>query len=311
MRAALALFLAASISAAQPDQRVESILKRVSEEAEAFASLAQKAVSEETLHQRVVLPPPRFRPRAGAAALEKPKERVRSREIISEFGYSTWKDSPGVLHEFRRVISADGKRVESMEKARATLTAGITSKDDVVRKQMLRDFEKLGLVGGATDLSQLLLLFLRRNLDHYSFTLWGRSQTGADPALVLVYRQRAGSEGLTVFEGREAIHQALHGELWVREADGVPLKITLVSSRQGKKEVVRDEIAVDYAMSGHGAVTPVSAVFREFGNDRLQVENVYRYAPFKRFSADTEIKFTEVPEPPPLASPPGASPRKK
>jgi hypothetical protein len=34
---------------------------------------------------------------------------------------------------------------------------------------------------------------------------------------------------------------------------------------------------------------------------QLKTENLYRYEPFKLFSADAEIKFTEVPDTPPPA----------
>ena len=55
---------------------------------------------------------------------------------------------------------------------------------------------------------------------------------------------------------------------------------------------------VEYVESAHGFLTPVSVVHRHLINHLLITENLYRYEPFKMFSADTEIKFTELPEAP-------------
>jgi hypothetical protein len=37
----------------------------------------------------------------------------------------------------------------------------------------------------------------------------------------------------------------------------------------------------------------VSVVHRQFVGPDLVVENVFRYSPFRLFSADTEMKFTD------------------
>jgi len=55
---------------------------------------------------------------------------------------------------------------------------------------------------------------------------------------------------------------------------------------------------VDYVMSSHGFLTPVSVVHRHLVDGQVMTENLYRYEPFKMFSADADIKFTEVPDPP-------------
>lgn len=196
---------------------MDKLLRRVAEEAGQFARVAPNAVAEETLEQRVVMGPPRFRPRAGASAIAVPERKTRRRVVVSEFGYAAWKQRPDVLHEFRKVVTVDGRRKADAEKARATLTAGIRSPEDEIRKQMLRDFEKVGLVGSASDLSPMLLLFLRTNQEHYRFAPARRAYLGAVPALVLLYEQKAGDAEMTIYEGREALHQKLAGELWVRE----------------------------------------------------------------------------------------------
>ena len=38
---------------------------------------------------------------------------------------------------------------------------------------------------------------------------------------------------------------------------------------------------------------------RHLIDDRMVTENLYRYEPFKLFTSDAEIKFTEIPDTPP------------
>src|SRR5579872_7285526 len=94
------------------------ILSRVSEEAEIFRRVAPQTLSEETLQQRSLKPPPRFRPRMGAGVgAAPPPPEYQTREIVSEYSYAALADSAGALHEFRQVISVDGRRVSTPEKA--------------------------------------------------------------------------------------------------------------------------------------------------------------------------------------------------
>ena len=51
-----------------------------------------------------------------------------------------------------------------------------------------------------------------------------------------------------------------------------------------------------------GATWAVSVVHRHIVDTHVITENLYRYDPFKRFGADTEIKFTEIDTPPPPAA---------
>ena len=56
-----------------------------------------------------------------------------------------------------------------------------------------------------------------------------------------------------------------------------------------------DEATVDYVMTQHGFLAPASVVHRQTVASQLVVENLFQYSPFRRFAADTDIKFTEVP----------------
>jgi hypothetical protein len=300
----------------QPQSEIPNITRRLAEEADVFARSARLVLSEETLSQRTRKLSSRFHPRGGGVATEPTREEYITRQIVSEYGYSTLKDSPNALHEFRTIVSVDGKKAPGAEKARKTLTMGVTSPDDTLKKEMLRDFEKHGLTGAATDFGQVILLFTKRRLADYQFGIVGQGRMGADTAAVLAFQQKAGAESLTTFAGREALHTGLQGFVWVRLPDYLPLRIRLLSSRRGGPYVFHTDATVEYAMSPHGCLLPASVVQRETAvpaatfakqgpqqmsqlvqkpmEGILLSENVFQYAPFRKFGADSELKFTDA-----------------
>jgi hypothetical protein len=275
---------------------LSQVLQRVAEEAEVFRSIARDVVSEETLTHRWLKPPSRFRPRAGQIAVEPPKPKLETRQIVSEYAFGYLKEAPGILHEFRQVVSVDGRRVLAAEKARRSLSLNLRSEDDAVKKQLLRDFEKNGLRGAATtDFGQILLLFSKRRLPGYRFEPKGTARLGAEEVILYSYEETR-NESLTVFAGRNTVHQALKGELWVRKSDFVPLRVTMDAERPENDYFIHIDAAVDYAPTAHGVVLPVSVLHRESAKGVVLTENQYRYAPFKKFSAETELKF-EIQDP--------------
>jgi hypothetical protein len=271
---------------------------RIAEEAEVFARAARAVLSEETLEQRTRKGASRFHPRVIDPAAKAPKEEFLTREIVSEYGYSSFKDSPAALHEFRTVISVDGKKVLAVEKARRSLTLGVTSTDDGAKKQMLRDFEKHGLIGAVADFGQLILLFTKRRLADYQFSVIGQDRIGADTATVLAFKQKSGQESLTTFAGNTALRSELQGAIWVRNPDYLPLRIKLLSARKDGPFVINTEGTVDYAMSAYGCILPASVVHRDTIAGKLITENIFRYAPFRKFGAESELKFDVPAEPP-------------
>ena len=134
--------------------------------------------------------------------MEKPKISYETREAVSEYGYGAFAESPGVLHEFRKVVSVNGRAVLSAEKARRTLSFGLKSRDDHLKKQLLKDFEKQGITRGATDFGQMLLLFSKRRLSAYRFAMKGEGMIGADAVYIVSYEE-TGGQSLTVFEGNQ------------------------------------------------------------------------------------------------------------
>ena len=302
------LFTLLATQAPAPLPTMPEILARVAEEAEVLEQSVPKALTQETLEQRTLILPPRSLLRVGKAATVTPKPRLEVREIVSEYSVGTLKesDSPDLL-EFRQVVSVDGRRVQSAEHARHALSLGIQSPDDRVRKRMLEDFAKHGLVDVATDYGLVLLAFTKRGLENMQVKPAGEIRVGADDALVFSWRQTTAAGGELEFFGNQSVRRPLQGMLYVRKSDGLPLRVQAWAEHPDAKRTIRDEATVDYALSTHGFLMPASVVHRHLVDGELKTENLYRYEPFKLFSADAEIKFTEVPETPP---PPPAPPKK-
>jgi len=300
MFALVPLALAAVLQPA-PAAAIEAILDRVAEEAEVFLNLAPKIIARETLRQRARKPLRRFRPRIGKSALEPPAVRVEEREIVSEYGFSTFREAPEALHEFRTVVSVDGRAVAGQAQARERLTLGLTSDDDRVKRKLLSQFERHGLLAAAVDFGQLILLFSRSRRAEYQFELQGEQRLGAEPVLVVRYRQLDGPGAFTVFEGSRGYRARIEGELWVRQADFVPLRIvirTAVSSA-GKGEIVHSGV-VDYFPSAYGVLLPAAVRYEKLVENTPLVESVAAYSDYRMFAANAEIRFetAEPVEPP-------------
>lgn len=293
MRAGLLLLLAASALSAAAET-LPRILARVSEEAEVFRTTAPKTLAQEKLVQRSIQPPRRFRPRLGAGAVAPPKPQYRTREVISEYGFASLKQAPGALHELRQVISVDGRKLASQEKAQRRLVAGLRSDDDQIKQRLVEDFEKHGLRGATADFGQLLLLFTRRRLADYQFSVEGSGQVGVDAATILSFKQTGGAGSLLIVGRRKAVHQPLEGQLWVRQTDSLPLRIVLTSLRLDGHNEIRDEATVDYFKTPAGYLVPASVVHRELSAGNLVVENRFEYSDFRLFTADADIHFTGV-----------------
>jgi hypothetical protein len=294
----LAAFLAAPQSA--PPPKLDAILSRVAEEADALQQNIPNTLTEETFEQRAVLPPSRFKPRVGASAVEPAKPRLQVRQIVSEYTVGTFQETTSHdLHEFRQVVSVDGHPVQSVENARHALSLGIRSEDDRIRKRMLENFARYGLVDIATDYGLILLEFSKRGLQNLQIRPGATTNIGPDTALALLWKQKTDAGGQLEFAGRRTVRAPLEGILWVRQADGLPLRVEAWAEyRDAQQHVVRDQAVVDYAPSSHGFLTPVSVVHRHLVNGNLLTENLYRYQPFRMFRSDADIKFTEVPDAP-------------
>jgi len=300
------LFALLCSSGAAAGDRLNRILNRVSEEAEVFRMLAPQVVGRETLRQKSRKNPGRFRLRVGDDALKPPQPKYKTRELVSEYGFSTVAEAPGALLELRQIVSIDGRQVVDQRKARETLTLGLKNNDDRAKKRMLRRFEKLGLSGAATDFGQVLLLFRRGNLERYEFSIEGVDRLGADEVIVLRFTQRKGPEAFTVFRGRESLHARLSGEIWVRSADFLPLRVDMSTGIDNGKFVTMHRGAVNYFRSAHSVMLPASVTYRQEVDGELLVENIASYSDFQMFSVDAAITFAPATDEdaPQLAEPP-------
>jgi hypothetical protein len=144
------------------------------------------------------------------------------------------------------------------------------------------------------DFGPLLMLFTPREIEHYEFAPQGGQVLGANKALVFHYSQIDGPELLTVFDpasGDKPQKMKVQGEIWVREDNFLPLRITLsVGQGQGAK-AVREEASVDYLVTPFGTLAPSSVDHKELRGGQLMIQNSFLYSDFHKFGADAEIKF--------------------
>jgi len=270
------------------DRPLEALVK-LADEAEAFAKNAVQMTGREVLQQQALVPEPRIKLRIGEAAIQSTGNRWQSREIVSEYGFAAIQRS---VHELRQVVGVDGKTVTSREDARAALAKGISTIDDHVKQQMLRDFEKYGLVGTAYDFGQIILLFTRNALSRYSFSNCENVFVGTERALRCDYRQNSGDQSVTVFEGRKQVHIPLSGVVWFRAGDWMPLRIRMTIERvTAKKGTIRDEASVDYNAGKLGFLLPATVVHRQLVDNEIVVQNHFEYSEFHRFSVESTIEF--------------------
>jgi len=267
---------------AQENERLRSILARLSGEAETFTKTAPQLVATETLHQRAK-PVGNKRPAAEKADKDRPTPSTwQNREIVSEYAFASLRGAPEAIREFRQVVSVDGQPVTAPEAARQKLAAALKSASDRGRKQMLESFERHGLVGTASDFGQLLLLFTKQRLDDYNFQLFGYARLGAEGTVVVNYKEQKGAGSLTIFENGKTLHRGVVGRFWAKDSDFLPLRITLNSERAQGKSVRRDEAEVDYTMTPHGVLWPAAVVHREFLDGALVAENIFQYSNVRR-----------------------------
>lgn len=296
MRAIGAILLAAVVSAGE--DRLDKLLSRVSEEAEVFRQNAVKAIGRETLRHKGRLAPPRI---VWGSKEPKPEVRYNTREIVSEYGFGTLKDNPEWVREFREVVSVDGRNVlKGKRDARQALAEGMSSEDDRRRMNLLREFERYGQVGAATDFGQSILLFRRRELANYEFGIVREEYVGASKAVILSWRQVRDPDAARVFNGRKLERVLMRGLLWVRD-DGVPLRMTLELDATERDMPVAHRAEIEYELHRQGFLLPSRMTYRKTVTPKnaepvLTVENKIDYGNWQLFQADAEIKFTPVDE---------------
>ena len=272
------------LPAVAQDSFSKQALTQLAGQASKFWQTAPDYMAREKLTQKAIAAPKR-RLHIGASAVKPPQPELKDREMVSYYALSSFKTTPEALHEFRELVSIDGKVVTEDQAAREKFRAVIRSGDDRAKKELLAGFEKAGLAVSATDFGQLLLLFTRVNLGKYSFQSKATELVGADRAIVIDFHQNSGHESLKIVEPGRQAHEPLSGQLWVRESDFMPLRITLNAFRRRKLDEIRDEARVDYVGRANATILPVSVVYRRYVNGDLHVENIYEYSDWQPVNA--------------------------
>ena len=289
----LAVFFGACC-ALRADDRTQQLVAGLSREADAFRKLAPDVIGQESLFQRAVKPPKGgFHLRVGASTQKPPEPVWQERRIVSEYSFAAFSGEGGAMHELRRVTAVDGRTLQDPKKAQQELAAIVMAPDDKRKKELLEQFEKYGLLGAVTDFGQLLLLFTSGDVLHYEFTYRRVENQGNAQLLVFGYQQIDGPEGLTVIDprsGQTGRNVRIGGEVWVRENDFIPVRITL-ATEQDSGGLVREEASVDYAMSAFGALLPLGTEHRELRAGKVAAENKFSYTDFRKFDASSAIKF--------------------
>src|SRR6266853_1450428 len=292
MRALLFLLL---IPALRADERTQKLIDGLSTQADAFQRIAPEMLGRETLHQRALKSPPRFRPRIGESAKKPLQPTWQERDIISEYGFAALGDNRQELHEMRRVIAVDGRIVEDEKQAQDSLAKLVTATDDQRKRLALKQLEKYGLRGAAVDFGQLLLLFSRRDIERYEFTFSSTEQVDGLPLTVFRYKQLDGPEAMTVFDGDKLLRLRVEGEVWVRSDTYAPLRITLVATQGESGAGLREEATVQYVMSPYGVLLPSTIEQQELRDGQVTSESKFVYANFHKFQTSSDIKFGDVP----------------
>jgi hypothetical protein len=273
------------------DSRLQPILERLSEEASVFATNAKRVIAEERLlHRGMPAAAFRLKLKVGQKATSQPP--YVEREIISEYGFGVLKDKPDSLREFRQPLRVDGAPVKGAERARLTLAKGVSSEDDRERKRMLEEFEKLGMVGAASDFGQMILLFQRPALRQMHFNYKAQGELRGEPVTIVEWYQQEDEKAARVFQGREMVRVRMKGEIWARESDQLPVRITVSIPVQEHDTKVVHEGVIDYYRSRHGVLLPSVVKYKKWVDSRLAVENYSIYSKYRMFRAEAEIKFT-------------------
>jgi hypothetical protein len=269
---------------------------RVAAHAEQFARKAAGVQTTETLVQRSYNLPPHARFAIGAAAAPV-YARYLVNELVSDYTIAPLKAGAGNLVEFREILSLNGKTVRTPDVARKALARAVNAGEVASRKRMLEGLVKLGLVDVATDFGLLLLAFTNQAQSGVEWAEAGTAFVGAEEAAVLEWRQK--SEGALEFMDGKSASRPMHGWMWVRRSDGVPLRVRAMFEHQARGRTIRDDTTIDFVLSRVlSCVTPATVAHRHFVDGFLLTENLYTYQPFRLFTTDSRIEFGRPVEPP-------------
>jgi hypothetical protein len=277
---------------AATDPRLDQALAAVAGAAAQFLHSAPTFGAQETLKQKAIVTPRRSSKSEGGnpGAADRTPDRFKDRQILSAYALC----GQGALHEVRVVYDIDGKSIVTPTKAWEELkVAALTSPER--RDELSAEFERESLGDTAIDFGQLLLLFGKASLPKYNFAVEKTEMAGADSALVISFEQQAGAASLHINDAGKRSHSPLEGQIWVRAADYLPLRIMLRTARDRKKVKIRDEVRVDYEKHQGIVLLPVSVSHRRYLDDQLHAENVYQYSEWRNLETVSTKTSAQAP----------------
>jgi hypothetical protein len=275
----ISAFLFATCAGAQTPDNLREVIQRLGKEADLFDKSAHRVAGIETLRQTL--------PRGSRISVSRSGVETvlpeKTREIVSEYGFIALDERGGWLKEVRRVLTVDGLRWKKGKQGLDGLARTLAASDDKKKRSLLESYESYGLQGFITDLGQLILLFARGLIANYEITYEDSdSADAAGPLAVYRYAQLGGTDALTVYEGPIPLRLKLQGKIWIRYGDHLPVRISLDTSREEKKEIIRDLSVVEYAPSPLGFLIPKKIKHQQFINNKLFVEDDFAYSNFKQ-----------------------------
>jgi hypothetical protein len=201
----------------------------------------------------------------------------QTHEVVSQYSFGQVGDTPG-FHEVRRIVSVDGEPVTG--EARHALTIGTASAEDETKKRLLEDLEHTQLQGSAVDFGLMMLLFTKGKQGDFELSGAGRTTVESGTVFVLQYRQISGDTGLTEFRDKRQNKHPFSGQIWLRDSDLVPTRITVnTEEKLTSKYTLRNEAEIDYQPTPYG-MAPAMVLHRQFLNRDLLVENHFRYTDY-------------------------------
>jgi hypothetical protein len=281
--AGLVAWLAAlSVALPAEDAKLDPPLAGLSVAAKAFARQAPSLTAQETLRQRTLKSTHKRKPHLDARPKTSQEAEYQTREIVSQYGWAAFKESPAALHEFRAGISVDGRPVRTAQEALTMLAGILTSTDDRAKRRLLDEHGNNTLPGAVTDFGQLILLFTPDRLSDYTFTGKAFGHVGAERVVSYAFARTQGFPD--PLQGRRTVLAGFRGIVSLRLRDGVPLRISMESTTTEQKEAIHDTGEVEYVTTAQGVTVPVSVVFRRSMMGEVMVENRFQYGTFQKLT---------------------------
>jgi hypothetical protein len=255
-----------------------------------FSRTAPGLIAQEVLHQRgrralINLPPRDSRDQPENASVKLPQQ-FRTHDVSSD--YALGQMGPAhAIHEIRSVLTIDGRVITTESEARHSLTVGVLSEDDDLKRRLLENFEHNRLEGAVADFGPVLLLFAAGRQSNYLFTRGRDRLLNKEPMAVLSYEQIAGATGLSVFREQTKQVRSARGEIWLRQSDLVPLRITMFTDAPlAGGLTIRDQAVIDYTPTPFG-LAPAHIRHVQYLDADLLVENDLQYSGYQRLTPGT------------------------